>query len=528
VSDKQSKIDFWSYFQSLGKTFMTPVSLLAAMGLLLGVGSAFTSSDMLEKFPLLATVPARYLFGYLTQLGSLAFSNLSVMFAIAIPMGLAKKEKGVAAFAGFVGFVAMHLGSNFALGFAGILQTPGNTVMMRSAGQAVIMGIHTIDSGVLGGIFVGALVASLHERFYTIKLPDAFAFFGGPRFVPIISASVASLIGLFVPTIWPIFSNAILFLGSLIQKSGVAAPFVFFSSERFLIPLGLHHILVALVRFTEVGGTEVVDGQVVSGALNIFYSQIRAGEAISAEATRFLSQGKMPSFLFGLPAAAIAMYHLSFKENRPIVRSLFLSGIIACTVGGITEPIEFLFLFVSPMLFLFHSLMTGLGAMLVAIMGVKIGNTDGNIIDLVIYGMLQGSESKWYLIFLIGPFWALAYYGVFYYTIKRFNLKTPGRDIVLPQESASESASPDKTTSSTTDFTVAERYLKALGGKENIESIDNCITRLRLEMKDMNLVDVDTLKGLGAAGVVKKGEHALQVVIGPQVHVLRQQLDKLL
>ncbi len=518
---KEKKIDLWSYFQSLGKTFMVPVSLLAAMGLLLGVGSAFTSADLIAKFPILNTVVLRYFFGFMTQIGLFAFINLSVMFAMAIPMGLAKTEKGIAAFAGFVGFYVMHMGTHFALNFADNLQTG---MAMKEAGQTMILGIHTIDTGVLGGILIGAVVASLHKRFYTIALPDAFAFFGGPRFVPIITALSAAVIGLVVPIVWPVFSTAINGLGALIQSAGVFAPMVFFTSERLLIPFGLHHILVALVRFTEVGGSEVVNGETVSGALNIFYKQLGSGLPISGEATRFLSQGKMPSFLFGLPAAAIAMYHVAFKENRPVVKSLFISGIVACVVGGITEPIEFLFLFVSPMLFLFHAIMTGLGAMMMAILGVKIGNTDGNLIDFVIFGLLRGNESGWWWVLIVGPMWAAVYYFVFRIVIKRQNLTTPGREAT---NADADHEAVSKNGSSLKDF-AAQNYLVALGGKENIISIDNCITRLRLEIKDMSLVKDDVLKANGAAGVVRNGEHALQVVIGPQVHVLRMQIDKLL
>ncbi|NIZ18684.1 maltose/glucose-specific PTS transporter subunit IIBC [Entomospira culicis] len=514
------KSNFWGYFQSLGKTFMLPVSLLAAMGLLLGIGSAFTSSDMLARFPLLSSLPMRYLFGYMSQIGGLAFSNLSIMFAIAIPLGLSRQEKGVAAFAGFVGFMAMHLGTNFALQFHQMI--PSDPTLYRSLGQSTIMGIHTIDTGVLGGIMVGAIVARLHTRFYTIKLPDAFAFFGGPRFVPIISALVASVMGLIVPFIWPFFSNAIVALGGLIQKSGIFAPMVFFTSERLLIPIGLHHILVAMVRFTEIGGSELVGDQMVHGALNIFYAQIRDGYEISASATQFLSQGKMPSFLFGLPAVTLAMYHTAFKENRPVIKSLFLSGVIASVVGGITEPIEFLFLFISPMLFLFHAIMTGLGAMVVALLGIRIGNTDGNLIDLVIYGVLQGNDTRWWLILVIGPIWGVLYYVVFRMVIRKKNLKTPGREIIESPEATQDDPLGDGANSR------AQLYLNALGGRENILSLDNCITRLRLEIHDAKLVDDAQLKRLGATGVIHVGDQALQVIIGPQVHLLRQEIDKLL
>lgn len=516
-----------AFIQSLGRTFMVPVALLAAMGLMLGLGSGLAAESTVKQIPFLGLAPFQIFFNFMSSVGGFAFSYLPVMFAMAIPLGLAKQEKGVAAFSGFVSYVLLNIGINFMLTTLGWLQV--DSALMKEAGQKVIMGIHTIDTGVLGAIIIGSITAKLHDRFYTIQFHDAFSFWSGARFVPIISAIVAAIIGLAVPFVWPIFSAGIKGLGFIIEKSGIFAPFIFFTGERFFIPFGLQHILVAFIRFTEMGGTEVVNGESISGALNIFFAQLKAGTDISPDATRFLSGGKMPAFLFGLPAAAFAMYHTAKKENSTMVKGLMLSGIVACIFGGITEPLEFLFLFVSFPLFVFHALMTGLGAMVMALMGVTIGNTDGNLLDLLIFGILPGLKTKWYMLFIIGPIWAAAYYFVFKWAILKYDLKTPGREDNVSRETNEEvSAKTTPTGKVSLKNYTSENYLKALGGKENIVSLDNCITRLRLEVKDGTLVNEKALKDAGAIGFVKGDGKNIQVVIGPQVHILKQAIEKLL
>ncbi|MFF3024782.1 maltose/glucose-specific PTS transporter subunit IIBC [Gottfriedia sp. NPDC057948] len=514
---KSVKSQLWEFFQGLGKTFMVPVALLAFMGLILGIGSSFTSPTTIETFPFLGNSVLQVIFSFMSTIGGFAFSYLPVLFAMAIPFGLVRYEKGVAAFSGFVGYVIMHLSINFYLTETNQLVAADK---MRQAGQGMVMGIQTIEMGVLGGIIAGIVVYLLHNRFYSIKLPDAFAFFGGARFVPIITTLVLSVVGIIIPMIWPIFAIAITGIGSLIQKSGVFGPFLFGAGERLLLPFGLHHILVAMIRFTEAGGTEVVNGQTVSGALNIFYAQLKAGAPISPSATAFLSQGKMPTFMFGLPAVALAIYHTARPENRNKIKGLLISGVIATFVTGITEPIEFLFLFVSPPLYFIHVILTGLGFMVMALLHLTIGNTDGGILDFIIFGVLQGVKTKWYLVPIVGAIWFTVYYSVFRYAILKFNLKTPGREEKIDDQQSEEPLV--KGTNA-----QALKILTALGGKENIQSLDNCITRLRLVVDNMNIVNEKVLKDCGALGVVKLDEHNLQVVIGPQVGILKTQLEKL-
>lgn len=506
------KVGFWEFFQGLGKTFMLPVSLLAACGIMLGIGSSFASSVTAEILPFLKIPAIKLFFEFMSTVGSFAFSNLPIMFAMAIPLGLARQDKGVAAFSGYVGFVMSSMTVNFFLKVTGTLATPEN---MKAAGQAMVFGIQSIDIGVLGGVIIGVIVYKIHDKFCEIKLPDALAFFGGARFVPIATAVVVGVVGLVIPLIWPFFNGIIIKIGDLISKAGIFGPFLFGAGEGVLRPFGLHHILVAMIRFTSAGGEAIINGEPVYGALNIFYREFANG-ILDPNVTRFLSQGKMPSYMFGLPAVALAIYNTARPENKKRIKGLLVSGIVACVIGGITEPLEFIFLFISPILYIFHCIMVGLGFMTMGILKVAIGNTDGNLIDFIVFGVLQGFRTKWYLVIPVGVIWFIIYYFVFKYVILKFDLKTPGREKVT-----------DNSEIKLGGFD-AERLLKALGSKENIVSLDNCITRLRLVVNDMGLINEEEIKATGAIAIVKLDEYNLQVVIGPQVHVVKNKLDKLI
>lgn len=506
------KVGCWEFFQGLGKTFMLPVSLLAACGIMLGIGSSFSSSVTAEILPFLKVPVIKLFFEFMSTIGSFAFSNLPIMFAMAIPLGLARQDKGVAAFSGYVGFVMSSMTANFFLKVTGTLAAPE---AMKEAGQAMVFGIQSIDIGVLGGVIIGIIVYKIHDKFCEIKLPDALAFFGGARFVPIATAVIIGLVGLIIPLIWPFFNNIIIGIGKLIGKAGIFGPLLFGTGEGVLRPFGLHHILVAMIRFTSAGGEAIINGQPVYGALNIFYKEFAEG-ILDPNVTRFLSQGKMPSYMFGLPAVALAIYHTARPENRKKVKGLLASGIVACVIGGITEPLEFIFLFLSPILYLFHCIMVGLGFMTMGILKVAIGNTDGNLIDFIVFGVLQGLRTKWYLVIPVGIIWFIIYYFVFKYAILKFDLKTPGREVIT-NDSDIKLGGYD-----------AEKLLTALGGKNNIVSLDNCITRLRLVVNDMSLINEEDIKSTGAIAVVKLDATNLQVIIGPQVHVVKNKLDKLM
>lgn len=518
----KNKFNFWEFFQSLGKTFMLPVALLSFCGIMLGIGSSLASAEVRELLPFLDNEIAITIFTWMSKVGSFAFSFLPVMFAVAIPLGLAREDKGVAAFSGFVAYMVLNLGVNFYLTIRNIIPTSDQTIIKQFDIQTVL-GIQSINTGILGAIFVGIIVYLLHEKFRAIKLPDALAFFGGNRFVPIISTIVFGLLGLIVPLIWPYFAMGIRSLGELIHSTGLFAPMIFSSSERLLLPFGLHHILVALIRFTEAGGIADVCGHQVVGALTIFQAELACPtqHGFSEEATRFLSQAKMPAFLGGLPGAALAIYLCAKPENRSKIKGLLISGVVACVIGGITEPLEFLFLFVAPVLYAIHAILTGLGAMVVALLGVTIGNTDGNIIDFIVFGVLHGTSTKWYWIPVVAAIWFVIYFLIFRFYILKFNVKTPGRE-------ATDSNQTQSSLSKTKSGYNSDIILAALGGAANIVTLDNCITRLRMSVADMSLVDEALLKNNKALGIVKLNDHNLQVIIGPQVQLVKDELQLLM
>ncbi|WP_031038727.1 maltose/glucose-specific PTS transporter subunit IIBC [Streptomyces sp. NRRL F-5650] len=540
----KTKAALWEFLQGLGKTFMLPVALLAFCGIMLGIGSSLSSDAVTDNVAFLKGEGFHLVFTWMANTGLVAFTFLPVLFAMAIPLGLAREDKGVAAFSGFVGFVAMNLAVNFYLTARGVDFEDEKAV--EHYGIADVLGVQSIDTGLLGAVAVGVVVSLLHRRFRTQRMPDALAFFGGLRFVPIVSALVLSVLGLLIPLVWPTFNGWINAVGRGIGHTGVFGPFFFGMGEVLLRPIGLHHILVAMFRFTDVGGSGTVCGDHVSGALNLFYAQLdcsAAPDAAVTDATHFLSQGKMAVYLGGLPGAALAMYHCANRRMRPEIKALLVSGVVACVVGGITEPLEFLFLFVAPWLYAVHAVLVGLGFLTAAVLGVFIGNTDGNVIDWLVFGVLQGSSTKWYLVPVIAAVWFAGYYFLFRWAITRFDLKTPGRedppaeDGDAPEHDDERNERPDGTPDGGTPEParelVAGRYdaaamLEALGGAGNIRTLDNCITRLRLTVDDAGQVDEARLKKLGAVGVVKLDGHTVQVVVGPQVQSVKDAIATML
>ncbi|HCB2601054.1 TPA: PTS maltose transporter subunit IICB [Citrobacter koseri] len=521
TQEKSFKSRLWEFFQSLGKTFMFPVSLLAFMGLLLGVGSSITSPSTIKSFPFLGGELTQLTFGFIAMVGGFAFTYLPVMFAIAIPMGMAKRNKAVGAFSGFVGYMLMNMSINY---YLTATHQIADAATMKQVGQSIVLGIQTLEMGVLGGIIAGVITYFLHERFQDTVLHDAFAFFSGIRFVPIITSLTMSLVGLAIPLLWTYVAMGIAGIGHIIQSTSVFGPFLYGVGVLLLKPFGLHHIL-AMVRFTPAGGTEFVNSHEVAGALNIFYAELKAGLPFSPHVTAFLSQGFMPTFIFGLPAVAYAIYRTAKPENRPVIKGLLLSGVLVSVITGISEPIEFLFLFIAPALYVFHIVMSGLALMVMAILGVTIGNTDGGILDLLIFGVMQGTSTKWYLLFPVGIVWFGIYFFVFRWYILKHDIKTPGREDSSDDAAQAVAANTKARGKSKYDHGV---ILNALGGKENIDSLDNCITRLRLVVKDMSKVDQQTLKNAGALSVVVLDAHSVQVIIGPQVQSVKTGIEALI
>ena len=500
------------FFQRLGKALMLPVACLPVCGILMGIGYILAPAAMAGEVQGFTAGGLSYSIGlFLIKAGGALIDNMSWLFAIGVAVGMADDSDGTAGLAGLVSMymITTLLSSGSVAGITGHEAAP-------AFGKIVNQFV---------GIVSGLIGANCYNKYKSVKLPDALAFFGGTRFVPIISSLVMGLVGLVIPLVWPIFAMGISGLGHMINSAGDFGPMLFGTGERLLLPFGLHHILVALIRFTDAGGTQEVCGQTVSGALTIFQAQLSCPttHGFSESATRFLSQGKMPAFLGGLPGAALAMYHCARPENRHKIKGLLISGLIACVVGGTTEPLEFLFLFVAPVLYVIHALLTGLGFTVMSVLGVTIGNTDGNIIDFVVFGILHGLSTKWYMVPVVAAIWFVVYYIIFRFAITRFNLKTPGRDSeVASSIEKAVAGAPGKS-----GYNVPA-ILEALGGADNIVSLDNCITRLRLSVKDMSLVNVQALKDNRAIGVVQLNQHNLQVVIGPQVQSVKDEMAGLM
>ncbi|GGP11182.1 PTS transporter subunit EIIC [Oceanobacillus neutriphilus] len=526
--------------QKFGKTLMGPLSIIIASGLLLGIVSILQNPSLVgETFANAAII--QNIIGGVQAIVSMMFALLPILFAISVATGMAREDKEIAGFSVVIAFVIFHVVIGYFLKLNGLtaettsvehlLQEGMNQVRAVEISNAyeLMLGVFTYRMGVFGGILVGLWTAFIHNRYHTKQLPTAFSFFSGNRFVPIMIIVTIPFISFAAYLIWPYFNTAINGLGGLIGRSGAIGTFLYGFSERLLIPTGLHHVLNQLIRFTPIGGTAVVDGQTVSGALSIFNASLASAqpdmETLRA-ATRFLTQGTHAFMVFGLPAACYAMYKTAYLKNRPKVKGMLLAAALTAFLTGITEPIEFAFIFISPVLWVFHAFMAGLSFFLMTVMGVAVGNAGGGLIDLTIFGILQGTYTRWYLIVLVGIFYAVAYYFVFKFVIEKMDVKTPGR--ASDSEETTEDTKPEASTKNGDN--LGAQIMTALGGKENIVEIDNCISRLRLVLNDTSIVNEALLKETGSMGIVKIDQKNIQVVYGGKVEqaarALKQEVKK--
>lgn len=518
------KDKIFGVLQRIGRSFMLPIAILPVAGLLLGIGGSFTNQTTLETYNLTGIIyPGSILYTLLdvmSKAGSAVFDNLALLFAIGVAIGMAKKEKEVAALSGVVAFLIMHT-TIYAL-----ITANGGVEAMLENSTASVLGIPTLQMGVFGGIIVGLGVAALHNRFYKIKLPAVFAFFGGTRFVPIISALVYVLVGIVMFFVWPIVQRGISLLGNLVLASGYAGTWIYGIIERALIPFGLHHVFYIPFWQTSVGGTAIIDGVVVNGAQNIYFAELasKTTERFSVTATRFMA-GKFPFMIFGLPGAALAMYKCAKPSKRRIAGGLLLSAALTSMLTGITEPIEFTFIFVAPLMYVIHCILAGLSFMLMHIFGVGVGMTfSGGLIDLFLFGILQGNaKTNWIYIIIVGIVYFFVYWGIFTFMIRKFNYVTPGREdddaeTKLYTRKDVESAKKEKQNNRSVNI------VKGLGGRENIADVDCCATRLRITVKDKDKVSKEVLKQTGASGVIQNG-NGVQVIYGPVVTVIKSELE---
>lgn len=508
--------------QKIGKSFMLPIAILPIAGLLLGVGASFSNPTMISSYRLESILGSgtflNFIFVVMHNTGEIVFKNLPLIFAIGIALGLAKQEKGTAALSSAIAFLVMHETVSTLLSLTGKLETGA---MIEGSIESVC-GIKSLQMGVFGGIIVGLGVAYLHNKFYKIKLPNVISFFGGTRFVPIISSFAYIGVGTLMYFAWPYVQIGMSSLGGLVTASKYVGTFIYGFIERALIPFGLHHVFYMPFWQTGIGGTAIIDGHYVTGAQNIFFAELASsGTAhFSADAARFLG-GKFPFMIFGLPAAALAMYRTAKPNKKKIVGGLLLSAALTSMITGITEPIEFTFLFVSPVLYLIHCILAGLSFMLIHLFNIAVGSTfSAGLIDLFLFGILQGnSKTNWLYILPIGAVYAVIYYFLFKLFIKKFNLMTPGRE-----EDEVETKLYTKKDFKASESATSEAIVAGLGGLENIEELDCCATRLRVTVKDIEKVNENTLKQSGCAGVIKKG-YSVQVIYGPRVTVIKSELD---
>ena len=523
------KDKIFGVLQRVGRSFMLPIAILPVAGLFLGIGGSFTNATMIEAYGLSGILgQGTLLYNFLMVLnkcGDIVFANLPIIFAMGVAIGMAKKEKEVAALAGAIAFFVMHSAISAMLAVTGI----GSTLPAGSV--TTVVGIESLQMGVFGGILVGLGVAALHNRFYKIQLPQVLSFFGGTRFVPIVSAAVYMLVGILMFYIWPVIQSGIYAVGDLVRSSGYAGTFLYGLMERALIPFGLHHVFYLPFWQTAVGGTAEVAGRLVEGAQNIFFAELADGSIarFSVEATRFMS-GKFPLMIFGLPGAALAMYRTAKPEKRKIAGSLLMSAALTSMLTGITEPLEFTFLFVAPALYVIHSIFAGAAYMLMHLLEVGVGMTfSGGLIDLTLFGIMQGNaKTNWLMVVVVGIAYFVVYYLLFSFLIKKMDWKTPGREdndeVKLYRRSDVEAKKAGEGVAEGVVDEVSELICRGLGGKKNISDVDCCATRLRCTVYDASLVNDRLLKESGASGVIHKGQ-GVQIIYGPSVTVIKSNFE---
>lgn len=521
------KDKIFGVLQRVGRSFMLPIAILPIAGLFLGIGGSFTNTTMLEAYGLMKWMGpgtfANAILQVLNAAGSVVFDNLPLIFAIGVSIGMAKQEKEVAALSSVIAFFIMHATIGAMITDFGAPQLSGAT--------ASILGINSLQMGVFGGIIVGLGTAALHNRFYKIQLPQVLSFFSGTRFVPIISAAAYLCVGIAMFYIWPVIQTGINALGGFVLASGYAGTWLYGFIERALIPFGLHHVFYIPFWQTALGGTAMVNGQLVEGAQNIFFAELAAPgiEHFSVSATRFMS-GKFPLMIFGLPGAALALYRCAKPENRKTVGGLLLSAALTSMLTGITEPLEFTFLFVAPLMYIVHCVFAGLSYMLMHVLNVGVGLTfSGGLIDLTLFGIMQGNaKTNWIMIPIVGVCYFALYFLVFSFMIKKFDYKTPGRDdSEIKLYTRKDVNARKEEESKGGNASLSRQIMMGLGGKDNISDVDCCITRLRCTVYDGSKVDQELLKGTGASGVICRGT-GVQVVYGPRVSVIKSDLEAFL
>ncbi|HEL2441723.1 TPA: PTS transporter subunit EIIC [Streptococcus suis] len=493
-------------FSQLGQAFMLPISILPVAGLLLGIGGALSNSNAVAQFPVLDQAWLQAIFTIMSTAGSAVFANLALIFAIGVAVGLADADKGTAGLSAGVAYLV------YTATISGFL------TLFADKGAS-------IDTGVLGALAIGITVATLHNKYRKIELPAFLGFFGGSRFIPIISSFAAIAIGSIFYIIWPPIQNLLVDFGKAIAEMGSFGTFLYGFGLRLTGAFGLHHTIYPMFWYTSLGGSEVVAGETIQGAQNIFFAQLADANhtGLFTYGTRFFA-GRFATMIFGLPASCLAMYHAIPKENRKKVGSFYSSSALTSLLTGITEPIEFSFLFVAPWLYVVHAFLDGLSFLVADLLQIRIGNSfSGGLIDYLIFGVFQGNDkTNWIYVIPVGLLWAAVYYLVFKFLVTKFHVLVPGME---SSDQASHSEKVLSNGSSLRDNAIA--IIDALGGADNIENVTACATRLRVSLRNSGLVDKGVIQSIGATAVldVKGG---IQAIFGGKAILYSQEINQIL
>lgn len=506
--------------QKFGRTLLLPIGVLAPVGMILGISGALVQPYMIERFAFLGNDGINSALVSIRTIASVIFDNIPLLFAMGVAYGMSKKDKGIAVFASVAGYLTLIITANVWLTLTGRLADPE---VMTQLGQINVLGIQTMNISAAGGIITGLIASWATDKYYNLELPTAFAFFSGKKSVPIITIGLMILVGGTLPFIWEFFVEILMKLSVVILS--VVGPFFTAAGERLFIPFGLHHVWNALFRFTEAGGSYVIDGETFVGvvpAMNeVLFNQGPNSEywTMMPKLTRFMAQQQMLVNLFLFPSIALAMYHTSRKENRVEVKSMLITMVLTAMLGNVTEPLEFTFVFIAPLLYLIYAIIVGFGAVLLSLAGVAIGYIRGTIFDFAIFGILY-EKTNWIFLVIIGLGLGTMTYFIFRWAIIKFNIKTPGRE---------ESQNLDNTLIKEKRYSeIADIVVTALGGKGNIENVENCITRLRIDIKDINKINKKLLDKSGCTGYFFPAAKHIHIVYGPQVEFVRNAVDEAL
>lgn len=504
--------------QQFGRTLLLPIGVLAPIGMLLGISGALTQDYMVDKVPFLGNEAVNTILVSIKTISNVVFDNIPLLFAMGVAYGMGKKDKGISVFASVAGYLTLIVAMNVWLTITGTMADPE---VMTQQGQINILGIQTVNISAAGGILTGLIAAWATERFYNLELPAALAFFSGKKSVPIITIGLMATVGMLLPFVWTYFVGLLTNLSTIFLS--VVGPFFTAAGERLFIPFGLHHVWNALFRFTEAGGSYVIDGKtyvgVVPAITEILFNQGPNSEywSMMPKLSRFMAQQQMLVVLFLFPAIAFAMYKAAYKENKAYVKSMLVTMVLTALLGNVTEPLEFTFVFLAPLLYIVYACIVGIGAVLLSLADVSIGYIRGTIFDFTIFGLLY-ENSRWIFLVLIGLGLAGVTYFIFYWAIIRFDIKTPGRE---------ELQNVDSTLLKEKRYDeIASKVVEALGGKENILNVDNCITRLRIDLKEVRDIDKELLNSTGCSGFFFPTAKHIHIVYGTQVEFIKNAVDE--